>query len=45
MKCDTSVPPGTVDDLDLLNLLEDWAPRAADRRRILVDNPAELYAF
>jgi D-galactarolactone isomerase len=40
-----TVPPGTLDDLDLLNLLEDWAPREADRRRILVDNPEELYGF
>lgn len=40
-----SVPPGTVDDMDLLRLLDDWAPRAADRTRILVDNPAELYGF
>jgi D-galactarolactone isomerase len=39
------VPPGTLDDLDLLNLLEDWAPREADRRKILVENPAELYGF
>lgn len=39
------VPPSTLDDLDLLNLLEDWAPREADRRRILVDNPALLYGF
>jgi D-galactarolactone isomerase len=39
------VPPGTLDDLDLLNLLEDWAPRETDRRRILVSNPAELYGF
>jgi D-galactarolactone isomerase len=40
-----SVPPGTLDDLALLELLQDWAPRAADRHRILVDNPAELYGF
>jgi D-galactarolactone isomerase len=40
-----SVPPGTLDDLALLELLQDWAPRAADRRRILVDNPAQLYGF
>jgi D-galactarolactone isomerase len=40
-----TVPPGSLDDLDLLNLLEDWAPREADRRRILVDNPAQLYGF
>jgi D-galactarolactone isomerase len=40
-----TVPPGTLDDLELLELLEDWAPREADRRRILVDNPAQLYGF
>jgi D-galactarolactone isomerase len=40
-----SVPPNTVDDLDLLNLLADWAPKAADRSKILVDNPADLYGF
>jgi len=40
-----SVPPGTVDELDLLNLLEDWAPKEADRKKLLVDNPAELYGF
>jgi D-galactarolactone isomerase len=40
-----AVPPGTLDDLALLGLLEDWAPREADRRRILVDNPAGLYGF
>ena len=40
-----TVPPGTLDDLELLELLEDWAPSEADRRRILVDNPAQLYGF
>ena len=30
-------------DGDLLDLLADWAPDAADRQRILVDNPAHLY--
>ena len=29
----------------LLDLLLDWAPDAAARARILVDNPARLYAF
>lgn len=29
----------------LLDLLEDWAPDSALRRRILVDNPCELYGF
>jgi predicted TIM-barrel fold metal-dependent hydrolase len=29
----------------MLDLLLDWAPDEAMRRRILVDNPARLYAF
>jgi D-galactarolactone isomerase len=29
----------------MLDLLLDWAPDDATRRRILVDNPAELYGF
>ena len=33
------------DDGALLDLLLDWAPEEAARRRILVDNPAELYGF
>ena len=33
------------DDADLLDLLADWAPNDADRRTILVDNPAALYVF
>jgi predicted TIM-barrel fold metal-dependent hydrolase len=32
-------------DAVLLDLLADWAPDAATRQRILVDNPATLYAF
>jgi predicted TIM-barrel fold metal-dependent hydrolase len=32
-------------DGDLLDLLADWAPEAATRNRILVDNPARLYGF
>jgi len=41
-----SAPPGAVpDDADLLDLLLDWAPEEAARRRILTDNPAELYGF
>jgi D-galactarolactone isomerase len=32
-------------DEDLLDLMLDWAPNEADRRRMLVDNPAELYGF
>ncbi|HEV2037823.1 MAG TPA: amidohydrolase family protein, partial [Candidatus Eremiobacteraceae bacterium] len=33
------------DDADLLDLLLDWAPEEATRKKILVDNPAELYNF
>jgi D-galactarolactone isomerase len=33
------------DDATLLDILLDWAPNEATRRRILVDNPAELYGF
>jgi D-galactarolactone isomerase len=32
-------------DEELMDLLLDWAPNEADRRRMLVDNPAELYGF
>ena len=34
-----------IDNLALLALLGRAAPEAATRRRILVDNPAELYGF
>jgi predicted TIM-barrel fold metal-dependent hydrolase len=34
-----------VDDGRVLNLLPNWAPDAAIRKRILVDNPSRLYAF
>ncbi|NVO14408.1 MAG: amidohydrolase family protein [Rhodoplanes sp.] len=33
------------DDAALLDLMLDWAPSEALRRRILVDNPAALYGF
>lgn len=33
------------DEAALLDLLLEWAPDAATRRKILVDNPAELYGF
>ena len=33
------------DDAVLFDLLSDWAPGAATRQRILVDNPATLYGF
>jgi predicted TIM-barrel fold metal-dependent hydrolase len=34
-----------IDDGLALNQLADWAPEAATRRKILVDNPARLYDF
>jgi D-galactarolactone isomerase len=33
------------DDARLLDLLADWVPDGAARRRVLVDNPATLYDF
>lgn len=33
------------DEAGLLDLLLDWAPDDATRRKILVDNPAELCGF
>jgi len=33
------------DDGELVDLIADWAPDPALRRRILVDNPATLYGF
>ncbi len=33
------------DDAAVLNLLDDWAPTAAIRHRILVSNPAKLYGY
>ena len=40
-----SVRPNVPDDEALLELLLDWAPDEATRRKILVENPAELYGF
>ena len=37
--------PAPPRDEDLLDLLADWAPDEAVQRKILVDNPAELYGF
>jgi D-galactarolactone isomerase len=37
--------PQPPDDADLLDLLLDWAPDDKTRKRILSDNPAELYGF
>lgn len=34
-----------VDTGRMLNLLQDWVPDAAQRQKILVDNPARLYDF
>jgi 2-pyrone-4,6-dicarboxylate lactonase len=34
-----------VGSVQLFNLLADWAPDEATRRRILVDNPATLFGF
>jgi predicted TIM-barrel fold metal-dependent hydrolase len=38
-------PLWQVDDGYVLNLLPKWAPDAAVRKKILVDNPAKLYGF
>jgi predicted TIM-barrel fold metal-dependent hydrolase len=38
-------PLWKVDDGLVLNLLPVWAPDAATRKKILVDNPAKLYGF
>jgi D-galactarolactone isomerase len=40
-----SVRPKVPDDVELLELLLDWAPDETTRRKILVDNPLELYGF
>src|SRR5260221_7941385 len=37
--------PAPPDDVALLELLADWAPDAKVQKKILVDNPAELYGF
>jgi predicted TIM-barrel fold metal-dependent hydrolase len=36
---------GKADDALLLDVLSDWAHDGALRKRMLVDNPAELYGF
>lgn len=38
-------PDAKPDDAALIDLLADWAPDPAVRRRILVDTPARLYGF
>ena len=37
--------PAPPDDRALLDLLADWAPDEGTRKKILSDNPAELYGF
>jgi predicted TIM-barrel fold metal-dependent hydrolase len=37
--------PALPDDAILFDLLAQWVPDEAMRNRILVDNPAKLYAF
>jgi predicted TIM-barrel fold metal-dependent hydrolase len=37
------LPNGQRDTGELLNLLADWAPEEADRRRILVESPGKLF--
>ncbi|WP_432730655.1 amidohydrolase family protein [Variovorax sp. W6] len=39
------IPEGGRDTGELLNLLGDWIPDAASRRKVLVDNPARLFGF
>ncbi len=41
----TEALDGKPDDAALLDLLTRWVPEAAQRERVLVDNPAELYGF
>ena len=33
------------DDAWLIDLLAEWVPNEDARRRVLVDNPAEVYGF
>ncbi|WOP16872.1 amidohydrolase family protein [Ottowia sp. SB7-C50] len=41
----TTETPGTVNDADLVDLLQAWSASDAAMDRILVDNPARLYGF
>jgi predicted TIM-barrel fold metal-dependent hydrolase len=41
----TTEAPGTVNDADLVDLLQRWCDSDAVMDRILVDNPARLYGF
>jgi D-galactarolactone isomerase len=36
---------GYPDEAQLLDLMLDWAPNSADRKKIFTDNPVELYGF
>ena len=38
-------PDTKPDDAVLLDLLQEWVPDEATRRKILVENPAKLYGF
>jgi len=40
-----ATPEQMLDDGMLLDWLDDWLPDEATRQRVLVDNPAKLYAF
>ena len=44
-QADRVTPLFQIDDGRLLNQLPVWAPDAAIRKKILVDNPARLYGF
>jgi D-galactarolactone isomerase len=41
------VSPGVIvpDDADVLDVLLDWVPGEANRKKVLVDNPADLYGY
>src|SRR5256885_9570117 len=41
----TTEAPGSVNDADLVDLLQAWAGTDEAMDRILVDNPARLYGF
>lgn len=41
----TTEAPGTVNDADLVDVLQAWCGSTAVMDRILVDNPAKLYGF
>ena len=40
-----NIPADKIGSVELWNLLGDWAPHDATRRRILVDNPQALFRF